>query len=293
MEDKREKEFFDMKKGIRFAALSLAASLIFTLPQNTLSVDAAVNPPLKTVESSNVPTKYTGLKLSILGDSLSTFNDYIPRDYNIFYPGNSGIPMVEGTWWYQVLNATGMRLCTNASSANTNVTGSSVATDGSAPGCSFRRIMDLRDIDGSAPDVIIIYMGVNDFARDIPLGTFQSPSIQAEGIPATFSSAYELMLRKIKALYPNAAVYCCTLFARDPGLRDKNNTPVNRNGNTLMDFNKQIKAIASAYGASVIDVYNCGITYENLSVFTSDGVHPNLPGAQLFANCVTAALLNS
>ena len=54
-------------------------------------------------------------------------------------------------------------------SANTNVTGSSVATDGSAPGCSFRRIMDLRDIDGSAPDVIIIYMGVNDFARDIPL----------------------------------------------------------------------------------------------------------------------------
>lgn len=65
MEDKREKEFFDMKKGIRFAALSLAASLIFTLPQNTLSVDAAVNPPLKTVESSNVPTKYTGLKLSI------------------------------------------------------------------------------------------------------------------------------------------------------------------------------------------------------------------------------------
>ena len=226
-------------------------------------MDAAVNPPLKTVESSNVPTKYTGLKLSILGDSLSTFNDYIPRDYNIFYPGNSGIPMVEGTWWYQVLNATGMRLCTNASSANTNVTGSSVATDGSAPGCSF------------------------------PLGTFQSPSIQAEGIPATFSSAYELMLQKIKALYPNAAVYCCTLFARDPGLRDKNNTPVNRNGNTLMDFNKQIKAIASAYGASVIDVYNCGITYENLSVFTSDGVHPNLPGAQLFANCVTAALLNS
>ena len=86
MEDKREKEFFDMKKGIRFAALSLAASLIFTLPQNTLSVDAAVNPPLKTVESSNVPTKYTGLKLSILGDSLSTFNDYIPRDYNIFIP---------------------------------------------------------------------------------------------------------------------------------------------------------------------------------------------------------------
>ena len=71
------------------------------------------------------------------------------------------------------------------------------------------------------------------------------------------------------------------------------NTPVNRNGDSIMDFNKQIRAIAAAYGASVIDVYNCGITYDNLSVFTSDGVHPNLPGAQLFANCVTAALVNS
>lgn len=296
-----------MRKGIKYTALSLAAALIFTLPVNTLSVSASsdvpVNSPIGTVESPNaslntvnpssIITKFSGLKLSILGDSISTFDDYIPRDYNVFYPQNSGIPMVEGTWWYQVLNATGMRLCSNASSANTNVLGNSMALDGSAPGCSFRRIMDLSDIDGSAPDVIIIYMGVNDFARDFPVGSFRNPSIQSEGTPATFSSAYELMVQKIKAFYPNASVYCCTLFARDPGLRDKNNIPVNRNGNTIMDYNKQIKAIAAAYGASVIDVYNCGITYDNLPIFTSDGVHPNLPGAQLFANCVLTALMNS
>ena len=281
-----------MKRGIRFAALSLAASLAFMLPQNTLTADAA-GAPLKTIESSNVSTKYTGLTLSILGDSLSAFTDYIPRDYNIFYPEANSIPMVEGTWWFQVLNATGMRLCSNASSANTNVTGHTVAMDGSAPGCSFRRVMDLRGADGASPDVIIIYMGVNDFARDIPVGSFKTPSFQAEGIPADFSSAYELMLQKVRALYPNAQVYCCTLFARDPGLRDKHGTPVNRNGNTIMDFNQQIKAIATAYGASVIDVYNCGITYENLSVFTIDGVHPTLPGAQLFANCVLNALMTS
>ena len=271
-----------MKKGVKFTALTLAATLMFSYPLCSGITAQAATTPLKTVESSNVPTKYTGLSLSILGDSISTFNDYIPVDYNIYYPGNSGIPMVEGTWWYQVLNATGMRLCSNASSANTNVTGNSVAADGSAPGCSFRRIMDLKGADGTSPDVIIIYMGVNDFARDIPLGSFQSPSIQTEGMQTTFSSAYELMLLKIKSLYPNASVYCCTLFARDPGLRAPGtNNPVNRNGNTIKDFNKQIRAIATAYGASVIDVYNCGITYENLSVFTSDGVHPNLPGAQV------------
>ena len=167
-----------MKKGVKFTALTLAATLMFSYPLCSGITAQAATTPLKTVESSNVPTKYTGLSLSILGDSISTFNDYIPVDYNIYYPGNSGIPMVEGTWWYQVLNATGMRLCSNASSANTNVTGNSVAADGSAPGCSFRRIMDLKGADGTSPDVIIIYMGVNDFARDIPLGSFQSPSIQ-------------------------------------------------------------------------------------------------------------------
>ncbi|MFR6327839.1 MAG: SGNH/GDSL hydrolase family protein [Eisenbergiella sp.] len=100
------------------------------------------------------------------------------------------------------------------------------------------------------------------------------------------------MLLKIKTLHPDAAAYrrtFCQIRLRAPGT----NTPVNRNGDSIMDFNKQIRAIAAAYGASVIDVYNCGITYDNLSVFTSDGVHPNLPGAQLFANCVTAALVNS
>nr|WP_308626247.1 SGNH/GDSL hydrolase family protein [uncultured Eisenbergiella sp.] len=284
-----------MHKKNNVLTLAVSVSLMFiTLLNNSITVQASNNSPVKTIGSSNVSTQYTGLSLSILGDSISTFNDYIYSDYNIFYPNSGAIPMVEGTWWHQVLTFTGMELGSNASSSNTNVTGNSLAADGSAPGCSFRRIMDLKKADGSSPDIIIIYMGVNDFARDIPVGNFQTPSVQSEGVPSTFSNAYELMLQKIKILYPNASIYCCTLFARDPGLREpKTNIPVNRNGNTITDFNKQIRSIATAYGAHIIDVYNCGITYDNLSVFTSDGVHPNLPGAQLLANCITSALLNS
>ena len=46
-----------MKKGVKFTALALAASLMFTYPLcNGITADAAA--PLKTVESSNVPTKY-------------------------------------------------------------------------------------------------------------------------------------------------------------------------------------------------------------------------------------------
>lgn len=266
------------------AVLLMAAVLSVSFASvNTLEAKAANNWEVKTIPSSGVQSPFTGKKLSILGDSISTFNEYIPNDYNIFYPKPDNIPMVEGTWWYQVLNLTGMELLSNASSANTNVMGNSLQTDGSAPGCSFRRIMDLQGKDGTAPDVIIIYMGVNDFARSFPLGSFQGMSTHTEGEQSDFVSAYEMMLQKIKALYPNAQIYCSTLFARDLGIRNSSGEIVNNNGDSIQDFNAQISKIAAAYGAGVLDIYSCGITADNLSVFTSDGVHPNLPGAQLFA----------
>ena len=38
---------------------------------------------------NQTPRDLSGLKLSILGDSISTFDGYIPTDYNIFYPRTS------------------------------------------------------------------------------------------------------------------------------------------------------------------------------------------------------------
>ena len=56
---------------------------------------------------------------------------------------------------------------------------------------------------------------------------------------------------------------------------------------------KQIKAIAAAYGASVIDFYNCGINYTNLSLFTVDGIHPTWIGAGVLGQYATQAVLSS
>ena len=89
---------------------------------------------------NQTPRDLSGLKLSILGDSISTFDGYIPTDYNIFYPGSGDISTVEKTWWWQVMNATGMELNANASSSNTTITGDSLDTTGSAPGCSTKRM---------------------------------------------------------------------------------------------------------------------------------------------------------
>lgn len=237
----------------------------------------------------------TGKKLSILGDSISTFDGYIPTDYNIFYPGSGEISTVEKTWWFQTLQNTGMELNANASSSNTTVTGDSADTTGSAPGCSTKRMIDLTPGDnGPDPDILIVFMGTNDFLKSIPLGSFDAPAAQSEGVTDNFCDAYELMIQKLNAMYPNTEIYFCTILETNAGDMDSDPTAypcTNKNGNTVGDFNAEIATIASAYGYPVLDMHNCGITYETLGEYTSDGVHPNAAGAALMAEYVTDQLL--
>ena len=267
-----------------------------TAVQAVETVPAATAVPAADASAAAVPSatvSLQGKKVSILGDSISTFTGTMPADYNVYYPEHGDIPNAGQTWWGQLLTNTGMVLCRNASSANTDVTGNSLALDGSAPGCSIRRLVDLRGTDGSSPDVIIIYMGINDFARSRTLGNFTAPGVQTEGEVMVFTDAYELMLQKIKALYPAASIYCCTLLERCDMEGNTGAPAVNLNGDTVADFNTQIKAIAAAYGASVIDFYNCGINYTNLSLFTVDGIHPTWIGAGVLGQYATQAVLSS
>ncbi len=246
--------------------------------------------------SSQTPLQdLTGKKLSILGDALSTFDNYIPTDYNIFYPGSGDISTVEKTWWFQVLSATGMELNANASSSNTTITGDPTDTTGSAPAISDKRLGDLTPGDnGASPDVLLVYMGKDDFVKSIPLGSFESPEKQEDTAKDNFCDAFELLIQKLNRFYPNAQVYFCTLLETNAGDSDENPTGypcTNKNGNTLGDFNAEICTIASAYNYPVIDLHNCGITYDTLSRYTSDGVHPNAEGAGLMAEYITNALL--
>lgn len=270
-------------------------SEIGTVSDNSASLQESQAPSSEEASEPKEARNLTGLKLSILGDSISTFDGYIPTDYNIFYPNYGDISTVEKTWWFQVISATGMELNANASSSNTTISGDSSDTTGSAPGCSFKRINDLTPgDDGPAPDLLIVFMGVNDFLRSVELGNFTTPEAQQEGEINNFCDAYELMLQKLAATFPNTQIYFCTLLETSAGDVDDNPEQfpaTNENGNTIADFNAEIATIASAYNYTVIDVHNCGITYDNLPQYTIDGVHPNAEGARLIAEYITNFLL--
>ena len=191
----------------------------------------------------------------------------------------------------QVLQSTGMELCRNASYSGSTVSGQSQDNHDGRFSCGNQRIADLASAEGDWPDVIIILMGANDLLNDIPLGAYDGVSSVPEGNIETFSEAYALMLDKMKTWYPEAEIFCCTISEVSRWNEAGEKFPfMNAHGLTAKDYNNWIKAIANAKGAAVIDVYECGITYENAPDYTSDGTHPNAKGAKLIGEKVSEAL---
>ncbi|MDE5597325.1 MAG: SGNH/GDSL hydrolase family protein [Lachnospiraceae bacterium] len=228
---------------------------------------------------------------SIMGDSISTFDEWIPEGYYDFYPMNGEVAYVNQTWWKMVMNDMGMELCVNASSAGSTCIGDSTGMDNPQHGCSDFRIADLMGNDGTYPDIIIVYMGTNDFLNAVPLGSNDGTQYVEEGEIDDFSDAYSLMLDKLAAYYPGTDIFCCNLpLIGDWGTERLFEIMVNGEGLTSEDYNKEIEVIAAAKGCPIIDLQNCGITIDNMDQYVSDGVHFKPDGMKLIRDAVETAI---
>ena len=231
-----------------------------------------------------------GKKVSILGDSISTYTGYIPSDYSIFYPENGGITDVKDTWWMRVIDGSNAVFCADASYSGSTTSGASTEQNDGRPGVSDRRIGDLTSPDGMKPDVILVYMGANDLLVNIPIGDNDGTRTVAEGDIENFTDAYTLMLDKVKKAYPDAQVYCITFHEicrwdeSGNGFTFKSDT-----GFISSQYNDKIVLIAKNKGLPLIDVFNgCGINPDNAIDNTLDGTHPNAAGAKKIADYILA-----
>lgn len=226
---------------------------------------------------------YNGKTLSILGDSISTYAGYIPSGNANFYTGsNCGVSSVNDTWWMKTMNALGMTLNLNNSWSGSRVT----TTNGSDSAGCMTRCLNL----GTNPDVIIVYMGINDFNNEVNLGTYDGYG----GFPTTtttFREAYAIMLDKILTAYPTSEVFVSTL---PPCERNGTTGAPEKNENSVLldDFNTAIRNLAQVFGAKILNLCQSGLTYENMSTYMGDwnsttlaGLHPNASGHTIIANC--------
>lgn len=256
------------------------------------------------VENSPI-YKLHGKKLSIIGDSISTFKGYIPSGYATFYPMGD-LTSVENTWWNKLINETGLTLLKNCAWSGSKCSGNATSTTSAAAGCSTKRVNDLADGD-TKPDIIICYIGINDFGTNtdtpVPVGDWNSTKeIPSEtNSVSTFSEAYAIMVDKVMRTYPEARVFCCTLLHNGATIRDTDSPGVyptkNANGTTLEDYNKVIRDVANGLGADIIEVTKCGINFYNFDKYTVirngsyDSTHPNVAGAELVKRKILAELI--
>ena len=216
---------------------------------------------------------YNGKTISILGDSISTFSGYIPSGNETYYPRDT-IQNVSDTWWMKLITALGMTLNINNSWSGSRVT----TTDGDESAGCMTRCQNL----GTNPDVIIVYMGINDFINEVELGTYDGNS----GLPSvtnTFREAYAIMLDKILTAYPTSELYVCTLpqCERDGS---RGFPEINGNGVSLNTFNRAIRDLADAFGVKVLEHNKCGLVYQNMATYDPNELHPNKIGHSLMAN---------
>jgi len=220
-----------------------------------------------------------GKKLSILGDSISTFSGYIPTGNATYYP-RGDVTAVTDTWWDKVVKALNLTLDTNNSYSGSKVSGSAASA-----GCGSR-----SQALGN-PDIIIVYLGINDFNHEVALGDYDGKTAVPSDV-TTFTTAYAIMLNKILTAYKTAMVYVCTLIPCEKNLSE-GFPEVNEAGNTLTEFNAKIKQLADIFGVEVLDIAKCGLTYHNMEVYNPDELHPSPAGHSLIANYIISKLDNT
>ena len=229
-----------------------------------------------------VTNKYYGKKFSILGDSISTLDGFNPVGYNIFYNKENcfkfGVNCAEDTWWGKVIGFLGGELLVNNSWSGSRVTKLPDSTGLFPSGCSDERTSFLHT-GTDLPDVIIIYLGTNDWGNDLYKANCVCRSL-FDNAYDFFSDAYNLMLKKIKANYPNSEIWCCSLLSTcistNPGFvfyRDFDNP--------LKWYNDIIWENAYRNGCKFINLETFKVPYDTL-----DGTHPTKSGMDTIARLI-------
>ena len=157
--------------------------------------------------------KFFGKRVSILGDSISTFEGYNPRGYALFYCGEkcerTHVREYKDTWWGKVIDFLGGELLVNNSWSGSRVTKLPDKDKLFPSGCSDERTSSLH-INEVTPDVILVNLGTNDWARGVT-PCVADHFLGKDDYTDVFEDAYGLMLSKLRANYPNAEICCCTL----------------------------------------------------------------------------------
>lgn len=210
------------------------------------------------------------LLVSILGDSISTYEGFNPEGYAVFYDKEmqekNGLKSVYDTWWAKVNQRLHAYLCVNNSFSGSKVTG-----DEFPAAVSEQRISNLHTTEYK-PDIVLVYIGFNDFGSGVKIYNNRLKRLAGRNLNF-FADAYDKMILRIKKKYPDAKVVCGTLMRTKIRGKEDWIFPEKYGGVNFEDYNIAIRKVCKKKKCYLADLSALNIPYE-----TIDGTHPTAEG---------------
>lgn len=205
--------------------------------------------------------KQEPLRVSVLGDSYSTFEGYLTPDTNFIWyfrghaerAGND-VKTVEQTWWHQVITQKGWKL-----ERNNSFSGSTICNTGYHREDYSRRSFIARMPYLGEPDVILVCGGTNDSWAGSPIGDYKYGRWTDDDL-WSFRPAMAMLCSELQRQYPKAHI----LFILNCELKP--------------EINESVETICRHYGMGLLKLHD---------VHKQDG-HPSQAGMTTFAQQVIA-----
>lgn len=146
---------------------------------------------------------------------------------------------------------------------NYGVSGATLATNTLGLGCISNYITSYS----TSYDIISVMGGVNDYNRNLPLGTIDDKNnstiygalnVIASSLTTKFSSSYIFFITPYKAI-----------------ISDRHYLTNNTQGYNLRDVANAVKDVANKYNLPVLDLFNDGQYELEMYNSNSDGIHPS------------------
>lgn len=151
----------------------------------------------------------------IFGDSYSTFENYVPEDYDIYYSEKgrpeTDVTKVSQTWWYQVVTDADLNLVRNDSWSGSTICYTGYDnTDCSQTSSFIHRFTKLSKqgfFDENKIDVVFVFGGTNDSWANAPVGTVKYDHFDKSDLYSVLPATC-YFLKALKEKMPCAEIYC-------------------------------------------------------------------------------------
>lgn len=198
--------------------------------------------------------------ISILGDSYSTFEGFIPEGNEVWYYASpqkrTDVTKVEETWWWQVISKGGYKLGVDESWSGATVCNTGYNDKDYTP-----RSFVTRSTRLGSPDIILICGATNDSWAGVKMGDYHYSDWKRADL-YYFRPAMAKLLDNIRLHYPNVKVYFIL------------NTELKK------EINESVETVCKHYNVPLIKLHD----------IEKQNGHPDIKGMRSFADQVLEAI---